>query len=226
MLVLWLCSLGMLIFFATKIASGFREQATLTETVDVKPTKNNVYYLKLNDIKYFSHEDSVRLDIKNNFRNMVVTDDDYNGFHDEPRSVTLFVEHSDVSTPRLEETFRANGSNYEAALYNARNTTYEFHQQDTVIKFDYAVRRRPNMSWHAEEVTLTLKLPLNAKVIIDQKLDNYIQGVNLYECRDLNRRDNKANYSVFTMTDNGLQCKVDTGEVMKKDSLGVDSAKR
>ncbi|MGN6395956.1 MAG: PspC domain-containing protein [Mucilaginibacter sp.] len=226
LLVLWLCSLGMLIFFATKIASGFREQATLTETVDVKPTKNNVYYLKLNDIKYFSHEDSVRLDIKNNFRNMVVTDDDYNGFHDEPRSVTLFVEHSDVSTPRLEETFRANGSNYEAALYNARNTTYEFHQQDTVIKFDYAVRRRPNMSWHAEEVTLTLKLPLNAKVIIDQKLDNYIQGVNLYECRDLNRRDNKANYSVFTMTDNGLQCKVDTGEVMKKDSLGVDSAKR
>ena len=143
---------------------------------------------------------------------MVVTDDDYKGFHDEPRSVTLFVEHSDVSTPRLEETFRANGSNYEAALYNARNTTYEFHQQDTVIKFDYAVRRRPNMSWHAEEVTLTLKLPLNAKVIIDQKLDNYIQGVNLYECRDLNRRDNKANYSVFTITDNGLQCKVDTGE--------------
>ena len=226
LLVLWLCSLGMLIFFATKIASGFREQATITETVGVKPTKNNIYHLKLNDIKYFSHEDSVRLDIKNNFRNMVVTDDDYNGFHDEPRSVTLFIERSDISTPKLEETFRANGANYEAALYNARNTAYMFNQQDSVLRFDYSVRRRPNMSWHAEEVTLTLKLPLNAKVVIDQKLDNYIQGVNLYECRDLNRRDNKANYSIFTMTDNGLQCKVDTGEVAKKDSVIIDTAKR
>lgn len=226
LLVLWLCSLGMLIFFATKIASGFREQATITETIGVKPTKNNIYHLKLNDIKYFSHEDSVRLDIKNNFRNMVVTDDDYNGFHDEPRSVTLFIERSDISTPKLEETFRANGANYEAALYNARNTAYMFNQQDSVLRFDYSVRRRPNMSWHAEEVTLTLKLPLNAKVVIDQKLDNYIQGVNLYECRDLNRRDNKVNYSIFTMTDNGLQCKVDTGEVAKKDSVIIDTAKR
>lgn len=225
-LVLWLCSLGMLIFFATKIASGFREQATITETVGVKPTKNNIYHLKLNDIKYFTHEDSVRLDIKNNFKNMVVTDDDYNGFHDEPRSVTLFVERSDISTPKLEETFRANGASYEAALYNARNTAYMFSQQDSILRFDYSVRRRPNISWHAEEVTLTLKLPLNAKVVIDQKLDNYIQGVNLYECRDLNRRDNKANYTIYMMTDNGLQCKVDTGTVAKKDSVVIDTAKR
>jgi hypothetical protein len=226
LLVLWLCSLGMLIFFATKIASGFREQATITETVSVKATKNNIYHLKLNDLKYFSHEDSVRLDIKNNFRNMVVTDDDYNGFHDEPRSVTLFVERSDISAPKLEETFRANGANYEAALYNARNTAYMFSQQDSVLRFDYSVRRRPNMSWHAEEVTLTLKLPLNAKVVIDQKLDNYIQGVNMYECHDLNRRDNRANYTIFTMTDNGLQCKVDTGTVTKKDSVVIDTTKR
>ena len=157
---------------------------------------------------------------------MVVTDDDYNDFHNGPRSVTLYVERSDVSTPRLEETFRANGANYEAALYNARNTNYIFAQQDTVLKFDYTLRRRPNMSWHAEEVFLTLKLPLNAKVIIDQKLDNYIQGVNLYECRDLNRRDNKANYTIYNMTDNGLQCKVDTGTVAKKDSVVRDTIKR
>ncbi|MES2108890.1 MAG: PspC domain-containing protein [Bacteroidota bacterium] len=226
LLVLWLCSLGMLIFFATKIASGFREQATLTETVSVKPTKNNTYYLKLNDLKYFSKEDSIRLDIKNKFKGIVVTDDDYNDFHNGPRSVTLYVERSDVSTPRLEETFRANGANYEAALYNARNTNYIFAQQDTVLKFDYTLRHRPNMSWHAEEVFLTLKVPLNAKVIIDQKLDNYIQGVNLYECRDLNRRDNKANFTIYTMTDNGLQCKVDTGTVAKKDSVAIDTAKR
>jgi phage shock protein PspC (stress-responsive transcriptional regulator) len=225
-LVLWLCALGMLIFFIAKIASGFREQASFTETVNVKPTKNNIYYLKLNDIKYFSHEDSVRLDIKGHFKNMVVTDDNYNGFHNEPRSVTLYVEKSDIATPVLEESFKASGGNYETALYNARNTSYIFAQQDTMLKFDYALRRRPNISWHNEEVILTLRLPLNAKVIIDQKLDNYLQNYNLYECRDLNKRDNKANYSIFTMTNNGLQCKVDTGTAPKPDSLKTDSVRK
>jgi phage shock protein PspC (stress-responsive transcriptional regulator) len=226
LLVLWLCSLGMLIFYATKVAAGFREQASFTETVNLKPTKNNTYYLKLNDIKYFSHDDSVRLDIKNHFRNMVVTDENYNGFHGEPRSVTLYIEKSDVSYPVLEESFRANGSNYEAALFNARNTAYIFAQQDTVLKFDYTLRKRPHALWHAEEVVLTLKLPLNAKVIIDQKLDNYLQDVNLYDCRNLNRTDNKATFSIFNMTDNGLQCKVDTIVTVKKDSVRKDSVKK
>ncbi|SHM81568.1 PspC domain-containing protein [Mucilaginibacter sp. OK098] len=226
LLVLWLCSLGMLIFYATKIASGFREQASFTETVNLKLTKNNTYYLKLNDIKYFSHDDSVRLDIKNHFRNMVVTDENYNGFHSEPRSVTLYIEKSDVNHPVLEESFRANGGNYEAALFNARNTSYIFAQQDTVLKFDYTLRKRPNALWHAEEVVLTLKLPLNAKVIIDQKLDNYLQDVNLYDCRNLNKTDNKATSSIFNMTDNGLQCKVDTIVTAKKDSVRKDSVKK
>ncbi|WP_258136754.1 PspC domain-containing protein [Mucilaginibacter phenanthrenivorans] len=224
-LVIWLCALGVLIFYAAKITSGFRESASFTETVNLKPTKNNTYYLKLNDIKYFSHDDSVRLDIKDHFRGMIVTDDNYNGFHNEPQSVTLHVERSDVAQPTLEESFRANGPSYEAALYNARNVSYVFDQRDTVLKFDYTLRRKLNKLWHNEEVSLTLKLPLNSKVIIDQKLDNYLQGVNLYECRDLNKRDNKASYSIFNMTDNGLQCKVDTGGIAKPDSVKTDTVK-
>lgn len=224
LLVIWLCSLGILVYYATKITSGFRDSASFTETVNIKPASNNTYYLKLNDIKYFSHDDSVRLDIKNHFRNMIVTDEDYNGFHDEPRSVTLYIEKSDVTQPVLQESFRASGHNYEEALFNARNTTYIFAQQDTVLKFDYALRKRPNTSWHAEEVVLTLKIPLNAKVVIDQKLDRYLQDVNISECKDLNKQD-RATSSVFVMTENGLQCKVDTLVTAKKDSVKTDSIK-
>jgi len=218
LLVLWLCAVGMLVFYATKVATGFRESARFTETVNLKATKNNTYYLKLNDVKYFSHDDSVKLDIKTRFHNMVVVDDDFNGFHNEPRSVTLYIERSDINQPVLEESYHANGPNYEDALYNARNTSYVFAQQDTILKFDYSLRKRPTRSWHGEEVFITLKLPLNAKVVIDQKLDNYLQGVNLYDCHDLNKEDNKANYSIFTMTNNGLQCKVDSVYKAKRDS--------
>lgn len=228
-LVIWLCSLALLIYYASRISAEFRESASFTETLNIKPTANNTYYLKLNDIKYFSHEDSLRLDIKNHFRNMIVTDDENNSYHNEPRSVTIRVEKGDVSHPVLEKSFSAKGRNYEDALSNARNTGYVFKQQDSVLKFDYSLRKRLDESWHDEEITLTLKVPLNSKVIIDQRLDNYLHDVNLYDCKELNKQD-KATSSIFIMTDNGLQCKVDTLVTVKKDSVkmpvAIDSVKK
>jgi phage shock protein PspC (stress-responsive transcriptional regulator) len=224
-LAIWLCALSMVIYYAIKISSQFRESASFTETVAIKATKNNTYYLKLNDIKYFSHEDSVRLNIKDHFKNMIVTDDDYNGFHNEPNSVSIQIEKSDVSRPELVERYSAQGANYESALFNARNTTYVFAQQDSVLKFDYTLRKTPNRSWHAEEVVLTLRVPMNAKVVIEQKLDNYVRDINLYQCKQDNKQPN-SNTATFIMTDNGLQCKVDTLVTAKKDSAKVDSAGR
>jgi len=222
-LVVWLCSLGMLIFYGVKIAENFRESARFTQTVNIKPTKNNTYYLKLNDIKYFSHDDSVRLDIKDHFKNMIVIDDDYNGFNNGRRSVTIKVEKSDVKAPELEESYSAKGGNYDDALFNARNTSYVFAQQDSVLKFDYTLRKRPNLPWHDESITLTLRVPLNTKVVIDQKLDNYLENISLYDCRVANKQDS-APSSIFVMTENGLRCKVDTLVTAKKDSIKVDSA--
>jgi phage shock protein PspC (stress-responsive transcriptional regulator) len=219
-LVIWLCSLSLLVYYATRITADFRESASFTQTINIKPTANNTYYLKLNDIKYFTHDDSVRLDIKDHFRNMIVTDDDNNRFHGEPRSVTINIEKSDVNRPVLEESFSAKGGSYENALFNARNASYVFAQQDSVLKFDYTLRKRLKASWHNEEVTLTLKIPLNSNLIIDQRLDDYLRDINVYDCKEINKQD-KANTSVFIMTDNGLQCKVDTLVTAKKDSSKV-----
>jgi phage shock protein PspC (stress-responsive transcriptional regulator) len=224
-LAIWLCSVGMLVYYATRITAEFRESASFTQAVSIKPTKNNTYYLKLNDIKYFTHDDSIKLDIKDHFRNMIVTDDENNSFHDEPRSVTINIIRSDVNQPELEESFSAKGYNYEAALFNARNTSYVFAQQDSILKFDYTLRKRQDAFWHDEEVELTLKVPLNAKVVIDQRLDNYLRDINVYDCKEINKQD-KATSSIFVMTDNGLQCKVDTLVTVKKDSIKTDSAQK
>jgi hypothetical protein len=158
---------------------------------------------------------------------MTVIDDDYNGFHNEPRSVSIDIEKSDVKTPVLEEEFSARGRDEYDALLTARNTSYVFAQQDTVLKFDYALRKQPNAPWREQEVRLTLKVPVNSKVIIDQKLDNYVNNLNLYDC---NEQDKRQGYepAVFMMTDNGLQCKIDTIVTVKKDStkVKVDSTRR
>jgi len=216
-LTIWLCALGTLIFYASKIASGFRESASSTKTVNLKRTLNNTYYLKLNDIKYFTHDDSVRLEIKDHFSNMVVIDDNANSYHGEPRNVSIKIEKSDINQPLIEEWFGAKGRSEEDALVNVSNTSYVFTQQDSVLKFDYTVRKEHNISWHDEEVRITLKLPLNSTVVIDQRLDNYLPGFDLYQCAELNK-EKRANFATYVMTDNGLQCKIDTVAVSKPDS--------
>lgn len=213
-LIIWIAALATVIFYTVKISEGFRETEGFTETISIKPTKNNTYYLKLNHIKYFSHDDSVRLDIKNHFHNMVITDDG-DGFN-EPRNVRINIEKSDISQPELIESFKAKGANFEDALFNARNTSYVFSQQDSVLKFDYALRKRPNAAWHDEEVTLTLRVPLNYKVVIDDELQNYT-GMNVYECKELNKKEH-ATSAAFIMTENGLECKVDTAVTIKPDT--------
>ncbi|HTH83028.1 MAG TPA: PspC domain-containing protein [Mucilaginibacter sp.] len=208
-LVIWLFSIGTLVFYGSKVSAGFRSSASFNQTVSIKPTKNNIYYLKLNDVKYFTHEDSLRLDIKSHFKNMIVTDDDDNINDFEPKSVYIHIEKSDVNQPVLVESFRSQGSQYEDALFNARNTSYLFTQQDTVLKFDRALQRAAGTSWHGQQVELTLRIPLNATVVIDERLDRYLDGIDIRECKENNKQPD-ATSAAFTMTANGLECKIDT----------------
>jgi phage shock protein PspC (stress-responsive transcriptional regulator) len=224
-LVIWLCALGVLVFYVAKVGANFKETASFTQTINLKATPNNVYYLKLDNVKYLTHDDSLRLDVKNHFRNMILTND----FDDdtEPRNINISIERSDISQPVIIELFTAKGRTYESALMNARNTRYIFLQQDSVLKFDDKLRRDDNESWHAEFLDITIKLPLNAKVVIDQDLNNRINlpnNVNVNNCKTLNKQD-KATSAAFIMTDDGLQCKIDT-VVTVKSPAQIDSARR
>jgi hypothetical protein len=55
---------------------------------------------------------------------------------------------------------------------------------------------------------ITLKLPLNAKLVVDDNMGR-IMDVNVYDCKNDNKQPN-ATAATFIMTTNGLQCKVDT----------------
>ncbi|SDT60741.1 phage shock protein C (PspC) family protein [Mucilaginibacter mallensis] len=223
-LVVWICAVSVLVFYIAKVGSNFRESASFTQTVNLKATPNNVYYLKLDNVKYLTRDDSLRLDVKNNFRNMILTND----FEDdpEPRNISVSIERSDISQPVMIESFTAKGHNYENALLNARDTKYIYIQEDSVLKLDDKLRRSPNSSWHAEYLDITIKLPLNSKVIIDQELNNRINlnNVSVNDCKNLNKQYN-ASSAAFIMTDNGLQCKVDT-VVTVKTQTQIDSARK
>jgi len=216
-LVIWVCALGFLIYYSAKTAANFSEGASFNQTVNIKARPNNTYYLKINDLKYFTAEDSARLNIKTLFnRNISVIDNDDDnelGLN----NVNLRIERSDINQPTLVESFSARGRDYNDALFNASNTRYIFTQQDSVLKFDRKLRLNMKNGWHDEEVYLTLRLPLNAKVVVDEDIRR-ISGINVYDCNEENKKEN-ATYATFIMTDNGLQCKVDTLVTMKKDTV-------
>ncbi|MGY3214240.1 hypothetical protein ACVW2L_003293 [Mucilaginibacter sp. HD30] len=217
MLTVWLFAIGIGLYYGTKIGRGFRSSASFTQTAPLVKSSNNTYYLKLNDIKYLTGEDSTRLDIKPGFTGTINTgEEDFE--RNEPQNMHITIEKSDVDQPVLVQTYRSKGSSYENALFNARGTRYLFTQQDSVIKFDRKLQRISGTSWHDQEIQLTLKVPLNAIIVIDDEIDQYVWGVDMYKCKEDNKKPD-VDWAAFTMTPNGLECKVDTAVTIKPDTL-------
>ncbi|MES2275686.1 MAG: PspC domain-containing protein [Bacteroidota bacterium] len=221
MLVIWIVSLCTVIYYSIAVAAEFRASGKISQTVNIKPTVGNTYHLKLNNVRYLSPQDSARLDIKHGFAGKIILDDD-NDFDDMdynngPRNVTITIERSDIAQPVLIESFSARGRNYADALMNARNTVYQFVQQDTVLTFDRHIQHLAGKAWRDQEVRLTLKMPINAKLVIDPNLDRYLDGVSIYDCQTDNKMD-QSTPATFIMAATGLECKVDT-LVTKRDTV-------
>jgi phage shock protein PspC (stress-responsive transcriptional regulator) len=209
-LVIWLFAIAVFVYDVTRIVADFSSSASYSETINLKQAPNNTYYIKLNDLKYFTAEDSARLNIKNLAPNMRIIDDEDNDFQHFHQRIRFNIEKSDISQPVVIEQYHARGRTYDDALTNSRNIKYMFTQQDSVLKFDERFYPKNDDLWHKEELIVILKLPLNAKVVIDRDMDR-ISDVSVYHCNELNKHyDNKLSEATFIMTDNGLQCKVDT----------------
>jgi len=210
LLVVWLATLVVVIYYSAKVSADFRHEERFTQNVAIKPTVGNTYYLTLNDVKYLSAEDSLRLNLKEHFNNRVILDDvDDNDNFDSPDNVRIYIERSDVDKPVLVESFSARGRNDVDALINAQSTTYQFIQQDSVLKFSRHLEKPLNRLWRNQEIRLTLKVPVNAKLVFDREIERYLDGVDVYQCKVLNKK-NDAPTATFIMTADGLQCKVDT----------------
>jgi phage shock protein PspC (stress-responsive transcriptional regulator) len=210
LLMVWVVALSVVIYYTAKTSADFKEYASFSQTINIKPSADSTYYLKLNDIKFLTKEDSIRLRLKEDFSGRVILDDDDDNNMDMPdKNIDIYVEKSDVAQPVLVESFSARGSDYQDALYNARGTNYQFKQEGNVLKFNRRLEKQIDRLWRAQRLHLTLKIPLNSKVVIDDQVDRFVRDVSVRDCNEINKKDG-ASSAKFIMTDNGLQCKVDT----------------
>ncbi|MCO5936685.1 PspC domain-containing protein [Mucilaginibacter sp. RB4R14] len=210
LLMTWIIALSIVIYYTAKTSADFKEYASFSQTINIKPSADSTYYLKLNDIKFLTKEDSVRLRVKEDFGNRVILDDDNDNNMDMPdKNISIYVEKSDVKQPVLVESFSARGSDYQEALYNARGTNYQFKQEGNVLKFNRRLEKQIDRLWRAQRLHLTLRIPLNSKVVIDGRVERFVRDISVHDCNEINKKEN-AVAAIFVMTDNGLQCKVDT----------------
>ncbi|MGY4538923.1 phage shock protein PspC (stress-responsive transcriptional regulator) [Mucilaginibacter sp. UYNi724] len=210
LLMTWIIALSIVIYYTAKTSADFKEYASFSQTINIKPSADSTYYLKLNDIKFLTKEDSVRLRVKEDFGNRVILDDDDDNNMDMPdKNIDITIEKSDVVEPVLVESFSARGSDYQEALYNARGTNYQFVQEGNVLKFNRRLEKQGDRLWRAQRLHLTLRIPLNSKVVVDDQIDRFLRDIDYYGCNSTNKRDDHSP-AKFIMTDNGLQCKVDT----------------
>ncbi|RYY36638.1 MAG: PspC domain-containing protein [Sphingobacteriaceae bacterium] len=209
LLSIWIVTVCVVIYYTAKATVNFREKGSFNKTIRIKPSTAGTYYLKLNEAKYLSKEDSLKLNIKDRFSGMSITDVEEDEFDMRNFNVRLRIEKADIAVPVLELSFSARGGNYEEALSNARNTVYHFEQQDSVLRFPRKLEILNNDSWRNQRVYLTLKVPLNTKLVFEKQLNSFIDNLDLNSC-DAEGEYGSNTPAQFIMTADGLQCKVDT----------------
>ncbi len=214
LLIGWIAASSTVIFYASKIASDFKSNASFSQNMNITQSQNQHYYLKLNDVKILTKDDSTALGIKkDDFANRIVLNtNDENDNDINPNNVSLSIEKSENEFPVLVESYSAKGSNYQEALLNARNTAYNFIQEDSVIKFDRKLLPVKKALWRDQKINLTLKLPVNSMITMEENLDKIeLYNINLYDC--LNDDEDKnwgKRLAKFKMTETGLVCLKDT----------------
>jgi phage shock protein PspC (stress-responsive transcriptional regulator) len=201
MLIIWIAALCTGAYYGTKLGSEFKEEASFSEVVDIKPSP--VYYLKLNDTKFLTREDSIEYKINSAKLNRHIIINNGKGY-DNVNRMTLYIERSDTNTPVLVKTFTSQGRDFEAGLKSAQRIHYYFEQADSVLKFNRSVYLNKNELWRDQEVKLTLRIPQNTRLVIDQDMDWYVRDINLWDCRPAGSSDNIP--LRWKMTNEGLMC--------------------
>jgi phage shock protein PspC (stress-responsive transcriptional regulator) len=200
LLVVWLGGVMVSIFYITKVASEFKEEAEFTQVRELK--KYDAYTLTLDRSRFFSKEDSVKYQINSDkYRGKVILNDMDDPFN-LPRNVRLNIEKSDNGLVTLTQNNSAHGKTFENALNHAQNIHYDFSQQDSLLNFSPFLQLNRNTNWRDQEVELTLKVPVGVKLFLNEDMNRFSYSFDYWSCND----DQEGGPKAWVMTEEGLKC--------------------
>ncbi len=111
MLIIWLAGLGLGVYYGSKLAGQFTDEATFSQVTDIQA--DSVYYLKLNPAKFLTKEDSLSYNIdRSRFKDKIIINDNDHDF-DMPRNVRMRIELNEGGKTILNQEFSAKGPDFE-----------------------------------------------------------------------------------------------------------------
>ncbi|MNZ86161.1 hypothetical protein D3C78_1049780 [compost metagenome] len=201
MLAIWVIALLVFGVYAGKSAAGFKEEASIRQSIDLAPVKNNTWYLYADDKKWLTGTDSVRFNITlKSGKSISHYSDDFDW--DE---VNLKVEKSPDGKPHLIKVYKSKGKNFDNAISNAQSILYNFLQKDSSITFNRHYELKSEGLWRVQEVELVLQLPVGQKIVVEKHMNSIMRDPYFYECED-ERDDDQMTTQSWIVTENGVRC--------------------
>ncbi|HEX8378217.1 MAG TPA: PspC domain-containing protein [Pedobacter sp.] len=201
MLILWLTGLGMGVYYGSKVASEFREEAKLEQTSALKSYPSIL--IKMDHKFSLNSSDSVKYNVgRGKFTGRVLYGD--NRMNHNIQEIELFIEKSDDTSLSVMKELSGRGQNFEQALQAAQRINYQVTQKDSVIQLAKYFSLQGNGLYRDQELDVRLKIPVNTKVLIEGNLGWRLRDINLWDCQEDNHGDNEI--TEWIMTEEGLKC--------------------
>lgn len=121
---------------------------------------------------------------------------------DQLDAISLKLKGYDNEKVKIEQTFKAMGSDRRKAIENARKVTYHISVVDSVFIFDSNMEFMKDARYRKQEVDVTVYIPKGQKFVLDPEL-KYLLGTYMYS-QGYSNRQIEGNTWIFE--DQGLVC--------------------
>lgn len=217
LLIIWFVSLCFTGYLVARTALQFNKQVSFNQDIPITRSSTNSYFLKAD--KSGRTEDSLLTNSMKLSRAKwhIQFDDDQDQV-----DVNIRIEKSDSLHAVLIERVAARGMTERQALKNADEVIYKFNQKDSILNFAKRLYYKTELGYHAQQVDLTLKIPINTVITVDPEL--YVQNL-----PDLDNYKLTGPGNIYIMTQNGLipkfgsPIKEKTGEEQSNENNENDS---
>ncbi|WP_400263628.1 hypothetical protein ACFX5U_00080 [Sphingobacterium sp. SG20118] len=193
--LVWLISLGAMVYYAGSVAKDFKEESRIVEE---KPLEvRSIYRINERDVRVIKiNGDEGRSNLKIGTNLSEYLQDD----------IRIRFERIDsTQAPYIKYEYAAKGSNYNLATKRASAINYKAVQDSVNIVFDSHFKLGEKELYRDQKVNVTLYLPVGAKVVLNRDLQRNYADISYYEC--FNRYENNdVKETEWVMTNLGLKC--------------------
>lgn len=195
--LVWLASIGAIIYYSTSVAKEFRESSTIVEEKPLQ--RQSVYFLSENDVRVIRLKNGVKTGLG-------IRSENLSSYL--KRDIRIRIERIDsLQEPYVRYEYSAKGNTYKIATDRAAKINYALKQDTTSLIFDSAFQLSEGERYRDQEVDITLFLPVGTKLVINDNLEGKLRDISFYDCRDRYSRDLRDVRDVeFVVTSLGVKC--------------------